>query len=144
MKKILIVEDDPKIAMALAIRFKASGYEAFMAHDAVMGTNAAVEHQPDLVLLDISMPAGDGFGVAERIQTLLPKLTPIIFLTASRQPGFREKATAMGAAGYFEKPYDAVKLLAAVERALAEESPIPPDHPFPLVVVPFEQPPIPA
>ena len=118
-KQILIIEDDEKIAMALALRLKAAGYEATTAYDALTGLNAAVRNPPALVLLDISMPAGDGFSVAERIQTLLPTLTPIIFLTASKQPGFKEKAKEMGAAGYFEKPYEAEELVGAIRQALA-------------------------
>jgi CheY-like chemotaxis protein len=74
---------------------------------------------PALVLLDISMPAGDGFSVAEQIQTLIPTPTPIIFLTASKKPDFREKAKKLGAAGYFEKPYEAEELFGAIQQALA-------------------------
>ena len=118
MKNILIIEDDQKIAMALALRLKAAGYEATTAYDALTGLNAAVKNPPDLVLLDISMPAGNGFSVAEQIQTLIPTPTPIIFLTASKQPGFREKAKKLGAAGYFEKPYEAEELLGAIQNAL--------------------------
>jgi DNA-binding response OmpR family regulator len=118
-KQILIIEDDQKIAMALAVRLKAAGYEATATYDALTGLNAAVRNPPALVLLDISMPAGNGFSVAERIQALIPTATPIIFLTASKQPGFKEKAEKLGAAGYFEKPYEAEELLGAVRQALA-------------------------
>jgi len=117
-KKVLIIEDDRKIAMALALRLKSAGYEASMAYDALTGVNDAVKCRPDLVLLDISMPAGNGFAVAERVKTLIPNPTPIIFLTASKQPGFRERAQELGAAGYFEKPYEAEALLAAVHQQI--------------------------
>jgi DNA-binding response OmpR family regulator len=118
-KEILIIEDDEKIAMALALRLKAAGYRATMAYDALTGLNAAVSNPPDLVLLDISMPAGNGFSVAERIQALIPTPTPIIFLTASKQPGFKEKAKELGAAGYLEKPYEADELFGTIRQALA-------------------------
>jgi DNA-binding response OmpR family regulator len=118
-KQILIIEDDQKIALALAVRLKAAGYEATTTYDALTGLNAAVRNPPALVLLDISMPAGDGFSVAERIQALIPTPTPIIFLTASKQPGFKEKAEKLGAAGYFEKPYEAEELVGAIREALA-------------------------
>jgi DNA-binding response OmpR family regulator len=117
-KKVLIIEDDRKIAMALALRLKSAGYEASMAYDALTGVNDAVKCRPDLVLLDISMPAGNGFTVAERMKTLIPNPAPIIFLTASKQPGFRERAQELGAAGYFEKPYEAEALLAAVHQQI--------------------------
>ncbi|MEY2530640.1 MAG: hypothetical protein QOI96_725 [Verrucomicrobiota bacterium] len=119
MKKILIVEDDQNIAKALAIRLKSFGYEVTVARDALLGVSTAVKTHPDLVLLDISLPAGTGFTVADRIQELLPAATPFIFLTASKQPGLREKAKELGAAAFFEKPYDAEELLAAIEVAFA-------------------------
>jgi DNA-binding response OmpR family regulator len=120
MKKILIVEDDQSIANALAIRLKSAGYGVTVAPDAMTGVSAALKLQPDLALLDISMPAGSGFTVANKIQELVITATPIIFLTASKQPGLRQKAQDFGAAGFFEKPYDANELLAAIKRAFSE------------------------
>jgi DNA-binding response OmpR family regulator len=117
--KILIVEDDRKIALALALRLRASGQQVLSAYDALTGLDSAIKNQPDLVLLDIGLPSGSGLLVAEMIQTLVPKLTPIIFLTASRQPGLRAKALALGAAGFLEKPFEAGQLIAAIQNALA-------------------------
>lgn len=118
VKTILIVEDDPRIAMALALRLKTAGYETALAHDARAGIDAALNERPDLVLLDISLPEADGFTVAERIQESLAAPPPIIFLTASKRPEFRERATQLGAAGFFEKPYEHATLLAAVREQL--------------------------
>jgi DNA-binding response OmpR family regulator len=118
-KQVLIIEDDEKIAMTLALRLKEAGYGTTTAYDALTGLNAAINNPPALVLLDISMPAGDGFSVAERIQNLIPTPIPIIFVTASKKPDFREKAKKLGAAGYFEKPYEAEELVGAIRRALA-------------------------
>jgi DNA-binding response OmpR family regulator len=117
-KKILIIEDDDKIARALALRLKSAGYDTTIASDALTGVNVAVRVQPDLLLLDVSMPAGNGFTVAERVQDLLPSPPPLIFLTASKQPGLRERAERLGAAGYFEKPYEADQLLHAVHQQI--------------------------
>ncbi len=115
MKKILIVEDDKKIALAMGVRLKAYGYEVANAYDAVVAVNAARKFKPDLILLDISMPGGDGFSLAERFQNLVDTAgVPIIFITASKKQGLKEKAMEMGAAGFFEKPYDAEKLLSTV------------------------------
>ena len=117
-KTILIVEDDQKVALGLAIRIKAAGYEAVMAHDALSGVRTAVKTKPDLVLLDISMPAGNGFIVAERIHRNLSTRIPIIFLTASRHPEFRQKAVELGALAFFEKPYEPGELLSIIGEAL--------------------------
>ena len=116
-KRILIVEDDERIARALAVRLRAAGYETRMAHDGLAGFRAAVVEKPDLVLLDISLPAGDGFMVAERIQSNIPTPMPIIFLTASKRPEFCQKARGLGAVGFFEKPFEPHALLTAIQRA---------------------------
>ncbi len=121
-KKILLVEDDPNISKALSIRLKHRGYETTVAPDGTTAVETAVKLQPDLALLDISLPAGNGFTVAERIQALLPKATPLIFLTASKQPGLREKAQELGAQAFFQKPYEAEDVLGAIQIALAGPS----------------------
>ena len=115
-KKILIIEDDQKIALALALRLRNAGYETSTAFDAIGGFSEAMRFRPDLVLLDISLPAGSGFTVAEQMRSAMPAFTPIIFLTASKQLGLQERAQELGAVGYFEKPYEAEALLTAVHQ----------------------------
>jgi DNA-binding response OmpR family regulator len=112
VKKILIVEDDQKIAMALSIRLKANGYNPTVAADAIAGASQARIFKPDLILLDISMPGGNGFQLAETFLRM-PETngTPFVFITASKKPELQEKVIASGAAGLFEKPFDTEKLL---------------------------------
>jgi CheY-like chemotaxis protein len=120
-KKILVVEDEPRIVEMLTTRLKAAGYHVIAASDAVLAGIMALKHHPDLILLDISMPGGNGLMVAERLQNAEATADiPVIFLTASSQPGLRAKAMVLGAVGFFEKPYDAHQLLAAIARALGE------------------------
>ena len=116
-KRVLIVEDDHKLALALAVRMKAAGFDPLIANDAFSGVRSALANQPDAVVLDISLPAGGGFSVAERIQANLSVPMPIIFLTASKRPDLRQKARELGAVAFFEKPYEAEGLLAAVRHA---------------------------
>jgi len=118
IKKILIIEDDTNIAMALALRIKAAGYQTVLAFDALLGLSHALNISPELVLLDISMPTGNGLEVAHQIRTLLAHPPPIIFLTASKQQGLREKARRLGAVAFFEKPYQAEDLIAAINNTL--------------------------
>lgn len=118
MKKILVLEDDPKIATALAVRLEAAGHDVLTAPDGAQGLKIALQNRPDLILMDIWMPIGLGLSVAQRLRDLGLTWIPIIFITASRLKGLREAATQLGAAGYFEKPYDAEELLAAIDRAL--------------------------
>jgi DNA-binding response OmpR family regulator len=117
-EKILIVEDDSHIAMALALRLKAAGYQTMLAFDALLGLSTALKTPPALVLLDVSMPAGNGLDLAEKLQKLLPEPPPIIFLTASKQSHFRQKAQELGAAGFFEKPYEAEGLMAVINKTM--------------------------
>jgi DNA-binding response OmpR family regulator len=116
MKKILIVEDDQKIAMALAIRLKANGYSTSIAPDAIVGASQARAIKPDLILLDISLPGGNGFQLAETFLRM-PETngTPVIFITASKNPGLMQKVMELGAIGLFEKPFDTEKLLNAID-----------------------------
>ena len=119
MKRILIVEDDSDISQALTIRLRASGYETITAWDAISGVNTAYQEKPDLILLDIGMPGGGGFSVAERIRNH-PTLqdTPIIFITASKEVQHRDRAKEFGAAYFFEKPYNSKELLNAIASAI--------------------------
>ncbi|MCB9914301.1 MAG: response regulator [Planctomycetes bacterium] len=118
-KRILIVEDDQDIVEALAIRLQAAGYEVHRAFDVVLGTSAAVRVRPDLVLLDVSMPGGNGLMLAERLQNIPETAgTPVLFLTASKKTEIRDAALALGAVGFLEKPYDARELLRIVEETL--------------------------
>lgn len=118
MKTILIIEDEPLVAKALSIRVKSAGYRVSTAYDAATGLMQAKKIQPDMVLLDVNLPAGDGFMVAERIMAQLEIMIPIIFITASKDPELLQRAKDMGAAGFFEKPYDAKELLDAIKEIL--------------------------
>ena len=116
-KKILVIDDDPKIVQALQIRLKSAGYEVLTAADGVYGLHLAREGKPDLVILDIMMPVGGGFSVAHRLREQALEV-PVIFITASKQAGLREMANHLGTVGFLEKPYEQEELLAAVAKAL--------------------------
>jgi DNA-binding response OmpR family regulator len=103
------------------MRLKSVGYEVISATDGMMATQLAVKENPDLILLDIGMPVGDGHTVAQRLQDNLNTThIPIIFLTARTNQSDMKKATDVGAAGYLLKPFKSERLLALVERVLAE------------------------
>lgn len=116
MKKILIVEDDQKIAMALVIRLRANGYTVSVAADAIAGASQARATKPDLILLDIALPGGNGFQLAETFLHM-PETneTPVIFITASKSPTLMQKVMDLGAIGLFEKPFDTEKLLGSID-----------------------------
>jgi DNA-binding response OmpR family regulator len=119
MSTILIVEDDTNVARALAMRLKQDGYTVHVANDAVNAIAKAIKERPDLMILDVSLPGGDGFGIAERLQGVSSTVhIPFLFMTASRRPEFIERARQLGASAFLEKPYDPIDLLAAVRQAL--------------------------
>ena len=124
MRTILIVEDDEKLAIALAVRLKASGYRVVAAYDALAGVCQAVKHEPDLILLDIAMPLGGGWSVAERIKSMSNTAAiPIIFITASKEPGLRERAFERhGSVGFLEKPFEASDLISIIAEALDDST----------------------
>jgi DNA-binding response OmpR family regulator len=118
-KKILIVDDERDIVKALTIRLKSNGYEVVAAFDGAQGLFMANKEMPDLVLLDIRMPAGDGFSVAEKLkQSNRTEWIPLIFLTGSPERDAEDRAMELGARFYIKKPYDPEELLDAVKRAL--------------------------
>lgn len=122
-KKILIVDDERDIVKGLMIRLQGAGYDVVTAFDGAQGVFMAHKEKPDLILLDIRMPAGNGFSVAQRLKRSIHTFTiPVIFLTGSPEKNAEDKAMALGARFYIKKPYDPEELLDAIKRAL-EESP---------------------
>lgn len=117
-KQILILEDDARIATALSVRLRAAGYDVLTAGDGMRGLQLALEHQPDLIVMDIWMPVGLGFSVAQRLQSLGLGHIPIVVMTASKLDGLRAAAEDLGAVAFFEKPYDSEELLKTIARAL--------------------------
>ncbi len=116
-KKILVVDDELDVAKALKIRLKANGYNVVLAGDSVQGFMMANKEKPDLIILDIMIPGGGGFVVAERLkQSNATHHIPIIFLTGIS--GGEDRAYKIGASGYLMKPYQPEKLLETIHDAL--------------------------
>ena len=119
MTTLLLVEDDASITLALRIRLKAAGYEVVTAPDAVHAMAQAIRHAPGIIVLDVNLPGGDGFLVAERLRaTPATANTPIVFVTASKKPGLHDRARSVGAFALIEKPFSAGQLLDTLERAV--------------------------
>jgi DNA-binding response OmpR family regulator len=115
--KILVVDDEQDMAKALKVRLKANGYHVVLASDSVQAFVMAGKERPDLIILDIMIPGGGGFVVAERLkQSQTTHHIPIIFLTGI--PGGEEKAHQLGASGYVMKPYHPDELMETIHRAL--------------------------
>ncbi len=116
-EKILVVDDEEDMAKALKVRLKANGYNVVFASDSIQAFMIANQENPDLILLDILIPGGGGFVVAERLkQSAATNRIPIIFLTGI--PGGEERAYKLGASGYVMKPYQPEELMEAIHNAL--------------------------
>jgi two-component system OmpR family response regulator len=121
MPKVLVVDDDKDIQRLLALRLGKEGYETAFAGDGISALSAARAESPDVIVLDLGLPAGDGFTVLERLNAM-PALStiPVIVLSA-REPAFnRERALASGAGMFIQKPFETRELLTAIRSALAQ------------------------
>ncbi len=119
MKKVMLIEDDRKITLALGVRLRSMGYEVNSAADAVYAMDETLRCQPDLILMDINLPGGDGFMVADRMRSCSSLASvPIVFITASKQRAMRVRAHNYGATAFLEKPFNAAQLAEAVDSCL--------------------------
>jgi DNA-binding response OmpR family regulator len=120
-KKVLIVEDDQELVRALSVRLRAQGFAVSAAYDAFSAIPTARNEQPDVILLDLGLPAGDGFLVMERLRNF-PALAsiPIVVLTARDPETARQRAMVAGASGFLRKPVDHEQLFQAIRRAVGD------------------------
>src|SRR5258707_15132959 len=120
-KKIMIIDDDPDMRLGLHIRLKANNFQTVFAADALSAISEARKHEPDLIILDLGLPAGDGFVVMERLRSI-PALAviPIIVVSARDVLANKERALKAGAKAYLQKPVDNAELLKVIRRALGE------------------------
>jgi DNA-binding response OmpR family regulator len=120
-KKILIVDDDPAIRQGYQIRLKANGYDTFFAVDAVSAFSEARKVLPDLIILDLGLPAGDGFLVMERLKSVTQlSMIPVLVVSARDRLATKDRALRAGAKAFLQKPVDNQVLLSYIERILVE------------------------
>jgi DNA-binding response OmpR family regulator len=119
--KILIVDDDPDLRQALRLRLRANHYETVNAGDGYSAIAQAYKERPDLIILDLGLPAGDGFVVLDRLQKD-DKLSniPVIVLTARDPQSSERLALRSGAAAFFQKPADNSELLNVIRATLSQ------------------------
>jgi DNA-binding response OmpR family regulator len=120
-KKILIVEDDMELVQGLSIRLRANGYTVFIATDGITAMRVAQKESPDLILLDIGLPAGDGFTVMDRLKSIARlSIVPVVVLTGRDPQGNQQRATDSGAMAFLQKPVDNDVLLRTIRGVLRE------------------------
>jgi two-component system response regulator (stage 0 sporulation protein F) len=113
--RVLVVEDDLAIQLLITETLRTRGYETATASDGPSAVPAALEHRPDLVLLDIGLPGFDGFEVLERLKAEESlRDVPVIMVTAWGEPDVMSRALDAGALDYVRKPFDIEDLLERV------------------------------
>jgi CheY-like chemotaxis protein len=120
-RRVLVVDDDPDVRHALLLLFKVNGYDVLSAEDAISAMTLAVSHMPEVVILDVGLPGGEGFVVMDRLRAV-PNLaaTPVVVISGRDPAEMRRRAEEMGAVAFLEKPTDNRLLLQAVRTALGE------------------------
>lgn len=120
MKKILLVDDEPNIIMALEYSLRKNNYEIFIARDGEEAIALAEKLKPDLVILDIMMPKVDGYEVLEFLQKheTLKNATQTLIISAKQKESDVEKGLSLGAKDYIKKPFSIKKLLNTVNELL--------------------------
>ena len=122
-RKILIADDNPDIVKAIDIRLRAAGYQVISAFDSIQAVRKAHRESPDAIILDIMMPAGDGFSVLDKLALSSDTIVlPVIVLTASPRFDIEDKLKARGVRFFLRKPYDPDELLKCVKKCLGEDS----------------------
>ena len=120
-KKIMLVEDDKDTVRAMGVRLKSQGYSLVVATDAISAISMARKEKPDLIVLDLGLPGGDGFTVMQRIKSNYDlMLVPIIVVSARDPLVNEERALAAGAEAFLQKPVENAEFLALIERALSK------------------------
>jgi DNA-binding response OmpR family regulator len=122
-KKILIVDDDPDVRRGMHLRLKANHYDTFFAADALTSVAEARKQEPDLIILDLGLPAGDGYVVMDRLHSITAlSVIPIIVVSARDVRANRERSLKAGAKAFLQKPVDNAELLAVIRHVLGESA----------------------
>ncbi len=113
--RILIIEDDADVRLGYHILLKSHGFLTFFAVDSISAVSEARKSQPDLIILDLGLPGGDGFVVLDRFRanTYLAVI-PVIVVSARGVHAYKQRSLDAGAAAYVQKPWDDRELLAII------------------------------
>ena len=123
-RQILVVEDNERNMRLFCDVLQASGYRTLEATTGESAVEVALEHRPDLVLMDIQLPDIDGVEALARLRADERSASlPILALTAQAMEGDRERFLAAGFDGYLSKPVDISEFVATVKRYCEEGSP---------------------
>lgn len=120
-EKILIVEDDIDIMEVLSFSISSAGFTAIKATTISEGWNNCQKHQPDLILLDVNLPDGNGFELAKKIRTISDAI--LIFVTVNSLIDHKLEGFDVGADDYITKPFIPKELIARIQAHMKRRTP---------------------
>ena len=115
--RVLVIDDEPDVLLLCKVNFEFAGHEVLEALDGERGMALAAAERPDLIVLDVMLPARDGISILRQLgATPETSGTPVVLLTAKAQAGDQLTGWEAGAVEYVTKPFSPVALTALVER----------------------------
>lgn len=126
-RKILVVEDDPDLGKLTRLRLVHSGFDVLVVPDALLGVQEANQYKPDLVILDLMLPAGGGMTVLKGLKSsVYTMFIPVLVMTALERecdPAIFEAMEKIGIEGFLKKPFESNHLVEETRRILREHCP---------------------
>jgi len=117
--RIMIVDDDPDLRQGLSLRLRANHFDTFNVCDGYSAIAMAQKEKPHLIILDLGLPAGDGFAVLKSLEQYRALSSiPVIVLTARDPEGNEKRTLESGAIAFFQKPADNEELLGVIRASL--------------------------
>jgi len=118
-KKILVADDDAALVAAISSRLVQNNFKVVTAFDAIQVMSVALSANPDLIILDIKMPAGTGKNALENLKSSSRTFAiPVIIMTAYPNDELQQFAAEKGAVDFLKKPFKMEDLLSSIEKAL--------------------------
>lgn len=122
MSKILIIEDELDVQKVVARRLSQHGFEVVAADDGCRGIELAHSSEPDLIVLDFMLPAGNGLVVLKNLRSSShTRYIPVVILTSMKNEEYKQKVLDEGVSAYLEKPYEPDELIRTIEGILKKD-----------------------
>jgi DNA-binding response OmpR family regulator len=120
-KKVLVVDDEPRMVQFISMNLKLEGFSVITAPDGFQALEKVTKEMPDLVVLDIMMPDMDGFETLKKIREI--SAVPVIYLSVKSEPSDRIKGLDLGADDYLTKPFEPLELVSRIKAVLRRTEP---------------------
>lgn len=117
LPKVLVVDDEAEVGELLSYGLSVAGFDVEVAGTGTSALSAARQRDPDVILLDVTLPDTDGFALLPQLQSLTK--SPVIFLSARSRNADRERGIRLGAIDYVTKPFDMEDLVLRLRAAIS-------------------------